>query len=165
MRHQVSRLVATVGVLGVLSQALPAQQKGPPAPAATSQLIKVCALVSKEEVKKHLPWRDLLDQFPPEEEAIGTTGSSCNYPTVHVQVLTYTKSFMDAMQKTGPLEKISGVGDEAYFRNNKDRWAEIVVKVGARLLTLQGSPPNDGTVESVKPKVIDLAKVYVAKLR
>ena len=87
----------------------------------------------------------------------------CNYPTVHVQVLRFSQSFIEALRKSGPLETISGVGDEAYFRNNQDRYAELMVRVDERLLTLQAD--GDGKMETVRVKVMDLAKIYVTKLR
>jgi hypothetical protein len=55
------------------------------------------------------------------------------------------------------------LGDEAYFRNNKNMFAEVFVRVGQRLLTLQADA--DDNVAAVKPKVIGLAREYVAKLR
>ena len=128
-----------------------------------AQGIEVCKLVPKEEVKRHLPWIDALDQLPIEEEAIGTSGSSCNYATVFVQVLPFSQGSIDALRKEGPLETTSGVGDEAYFRNNKNRYAELMVKVGSRMLTLQAD--GEGKMDTVKPKVIELAKVYVEALR
>lgn len=131
--------------------------------AAVPQRLQVCTLVSKEEVKKHLPWAAMLDQMPIEEMPIGNDGSSCEFPTVGVQVLTYSRGFVDAAAKSAPLEPVPGLGDEAYFRNNKNRYAEVMVKVGPRLLTLQASA--DGDIDKVKPRVIELAKVYVAKLR
>ena len=146
-----------MGLLAV-SQPLAAQARG-----ATAPRVEVCKLVPVSEVKKHLPWQDFLDRMPPEEEAIGTSGSSCNYATVHVQVLPYTASFVETARKSGPIEAISGLGDEAYFRNNKNRFAEVIVKVGSRLVTLQADA--DDNIDTVKPKVIALAKVYVEKLR
>ena len=131
--------------------------------AAAPQRVQVCPLVAKEEVKKHLPWSAALDGMPIEEEPIGANGSSCEFPTVGVQVLPFTQGFIDAARKSAPLEAIPGVGDEAYFRNNQNRWAEVLVKVGPRLLTLQASA--SGSIEAVKPRVIELAKVYVSKLR
>lgn len=132
-------------------------------PAGASAKIAVCPLVSKAEVKKHLPWSPVMDQFPLEEEPVGESGSLCSYPTVLVQVLPYTKSMVDAMHKQGKLEVISGVGDEAYFHNNANLFAELYAKVGNRLLTLQSS--TSGKVEAAKPGVISLARVFVAKLR
>ena len=128
-----------------------------------AQPVEVCKLVPKDEVKRHLPWIDALDQLPIEEEAIGTSGSSCNYPTVFVQVLQFNQGSIDALRKDGPLETISAVGDEAYFRNNKNRFAELMVRVGSRMLTLQAD--GEDKMDTVKPKVIELAKVYVATLR
>jgi hypothetical protein len=142
---------------------LPAEATASQSRAASPQRVQVCALVPKEEVKKHLPWNPMLDRMPIEEVPIGANGSSCEFPTVGVQVLPFTQGFIDAARKSAPLEVISGVGDEAYFRNNQNRWAEVLVRVGPRLLTLQAS--GDGKIEAVKPRVIELAKVYVAKLR
>jgi hypothetical protein len=130
---------------------------------ASAQPIEVCKLVPKEEVKRHLPWIDLLDQLPVEEEAIGSSGSSCNYASVFVQVLPFSQSFIDSVGRNSPLEQISGVGDEAYFRNNDDTYAELMVRVGPRLLTLQAN--GEGKMDTVKAQAIELAKVYVAALR
>ncbi len=132
-----SRLVCLVtAIVGwLLSRPVLAQQNGLQTP-STEQRIEVCELLSKEEVKKYLPWIPALDQMPIQEEAVGT-GSSCNYPTVDVQVLQFSQGFIDAVRKSGALEPIAGVGDEAYLRNNKNRYAELMVEIGPRLLTLQ----------------------------
>jgi hypothetical protein len=162
MKRFVDAALITVGLVAAGLTSLPAQAAQKPSAGALAR-IAVCPLVSKEEVKKHLPWNPVMDQFPLEEESIGASGSSCSYPTVLVQVLPYTQNMVDALHKQGKLEPISGVGDEAYFRNNKDLFAELYAKVGNRLLTLQSS--SSGKVEAVKPGVISLAKVFVAKLR
>jgi hypothetical protein len=86
--------------------------------AGAPQKIKVCSLLPKEEVKKHLPWNAVVDRMEPEEEAIGPSGSSCNYPSVFIQVLPGTKTAGPPSQNGG-YEAIAGVGDEAYFRNNR----------------------------------------------
>jgi hypothetical protein len=127
------------------------------------QQVEVCKLLSKEEVKSHLPWIAVLDQMPIEEEAIGTSGSSCTYPTVFVQVLQFDQGSIDALRKDAPLEAISDVGDEAYFRNNMNRYAELMVRVGPRMLTLQAD--GEGKMDTTKSQVIALAKLYVPKLR
>jgi hypothetical protein len=149
-------------VVGVLSPSLRAFQK--PDPAAPNR-IKVCELLPKEEVKKHLPWEPMFDRMKLEEEAIGVEGSSCGYPSVHVQVLPYGQSFLDAAKKRGGLEHVAGVGDEAYFHNNKNLFAELYVRIDKRILTLQASVPSDGKAETVKPALVSLAKAYVPKLR
>ena len=60
-------------------------------------------------------------------------------------------------------EPISGIGEEAYFRNNRNRYAELYVRVGNHTLTLQASA--DGNIEAVKPRVVNLAQTLIAKLR
>jgi hypothetical protein len=160
-----SLLVIFITVLGTAgsSMPLPAGSVGLQASPSTPPRVEVCKLVPKEEVKKHLPWMDVFDRMPLVEEPIGTSGSSCEFPTVGVQVLAFSQGFVDAARKSAPLEPVSGVGDEAYFRNNQNRYAELLVRVGPRLLTLQASA--EGKMDAVKPRVIELAKVYVAKLR
>jgi hypothetical protein len=126
--------------------------------------IKVCSLLTKAEVKKHLPWAVFLDQMDPEETPIGNSGSSCNYPSVDVQVLTFQRGTIDALRKKGGLESVTGIGDEAYFHNNANRYAELYVRVGDRMLTLQGNV-SAGGIDAVKPGVLSLARAYVEKLR
>jgi hypothetical protein len=70
---------------------------------------------------------------------------------------------IDAARKKGGLETISGVGDEAYFYNNANRYAELYVKTGKSMLTLQAN--WDGKSEAVKTGSVNLAKALVAKLR
>lgn len=128
-----------------------------------SSRIRACSLLPKEEVKKHLPWNSVLDQMQIEEESIGASGSACNYPSVYIQVLPFSQGMVDSLHAKGGLEAVDGVGDEAYFHNNADRYAEVFVKVGEHMLTLQANV--DGDIESVKPNVLNLANALVAELR
>ena len=146
-----------------LSSLLAQAPSSPQPPGANSPRIKACSLLPKEEVKKHLPWIPVLDNMKIEEEPIGTSGSSCNYPSVFIQVLLFSQRTIDLARKKEGIETISGVGEEAYFHNNANRYAELYVKVGKYLLTLQANV--DGKIESVKPGVLNLAKALVAKLR
>ena len=140
------------------SLAAQATQKSPGVP-----VVKACSLLTKAEVKKHLPWRDLLDQFPVEEEMIGTTGSSCNYPSVFIQVMPATPNFLPTFQKSGATEPVTGVGDEAYFRNNKNNYAEVAARVGKYTLTVQANA-DAKTMNTVKAGAVSLAKALAAKL-
>jgi hypothetical protein len=97
--------------------------------------VKVCSLLPKAEVKKLIGGNQVFDMLEPEEEAVAG-GSSCNYPSVLIQVIPYLPSTIDAARKRGPLEAVSGVGDEAYLYENPAGYAELYVKVGPRLLTL-----------------------------
>ena len=140
---------------------------GLPQGGAKYQVVKVCSLLSLAEVKKLAPWEPHLDKFAKgEEEPIGTGGSSCNYPTVFIQVMAFHQSFIDNLKKTGiPLEPVSGVGELAYARNNRDNFAELVAKVGPHSLTVQVSIELNKTFESTKPSLIAIGKAYADKLR
>jgi hypothetical protein len=160
----VKAALLAVGVVAAGPPSLPAQPPtSQPPPAAGSPRLSACSLVPKEEVKKHLPWIPVLDGMAIEEEPLGSSGSSCNYPSVFIQVLPFSQRMLDVAREKGGLETISGVGDEAYFHNNADRYAELYVRAGKHLLTLQANV--DGNLESVKPGVVNLAKALVAKLR
>jgi len=152
-----------VGIFSACSLSLLAQpQTSQQPPAAGPARIKACSLLPKEEVKKHLPWIPALDRMPIEEEPVGNSGSSCNYPTVFIQVLPFSQGMIDLMRKKSGIETIRGIGDEAYLHNNRNRYAELVVRAGKYLLTLQAN--MDGKIESVKPGVLNLAKALVTKL-
>jgi hypothetical protein len=46
---------------------------------------------------------------------------------VFIQILPFSQTTIDSARKKGGLEPIKGVGDEAYFHNNKDGYAELYV--------------------------------------
>jgi hypothetical protein len=158
---RIIRLVVAMSVVGICWHPVLARQK-PQAPA----VIKACALLSTQEVKKHLPWEPRFDAMKVEEEPLGTYGSACAYPSVQVQIMPFSQGFMDTLRKQqqGALETVNGVGDAAYFRNNRNMFAEIFVRVGKHLLTLQADVPAKG-IESVKPSLVSLANAFVTKLR
>ena len=159
MRSLITVVVMSVSVVSLRAQAKPPQ----PAPAGGAQRVAVCKLLPTAEVKKHLPWKPLLDQFPPEEEPIGAAGSSCDYPSVMIQVLPFSQGMIDAARKKGGLEPVSGIGEEAHFHHNRNGYAELYVKTGKYLLTLQSD--WDGKDPTVKAGTLSLAKALLAKLR
>jgi hypothetical protein len=120
-------------------------------------------LLPKAEVKKHLPWNDIVDSMPPEEAPAGPAGSSCNYPSVFIQVLPVDRLVRGAPTNEPGWESISGVGDEAWFRAKRTRYAGLYVKTATHTLTIQANA--NGNVEAVKPGTISLAKALLAKLR
>ena len=124
--------------------------------------VNACSLLTREEVKRHLPWIAALDAMPHEEEPVGASGSSCNYPSVTIQVLPSSIRLWEMARQKDGVEAVGGVGDEAYFYNNSDEYAELYVKAGDHVLTVQANV-ND-TIEAVKPGALSLAKALVAKL-
>ena len=153
-------VVKIVLIVAVCSLELPVAARQSPAAG-----IKVCQLLPRAEVKKLISGNEVFDMIAPEEEPLGTYGSSCNYPGVTVQVLAFLPSTIDAARKRGPLESVAGVGDEAYLYHNKAGYAELYVKVGSRLLTLQRSIGIGKTIADVRAGTIALAKALVPKLR
>lgn len=128
------------------------------------QVVKVCSLLPVAEVKKLAPWEPMFDQMKIEEEGFGG-GSSCNYPTATVQVMQFRQGTIDAMGKDAQLVPAAGVGDAAWFRNNRNMFAELAVKVGPHLLTVQTSIDRGKTFETSKPQLLALGKAFAAKLR
>ncbi|MEX2125336.1 MAG: hypothetical protein WD795_15695 [Woeseia sp.] len=74
--------------------------------------------------------------------------------------MPFSQGLLEMVRGQDKTQAVSGVGDEAYFHNNSDRYAELYVNVGERVLTLQAS--GEVTIESFKPNVLDLAKAIVA---
>jgi uncharacterized protein YdhG (YjbR/CyaY superfamily) len=165
MRKLKTFLLTAVVALFSSSAALALQQPQAAPPAAKAGPMRACSLLTRAEVKKLLPWPPQLEQFPNEEEPIGTTGSSCGYPTVFIQVLPFSQRMIDSAKQRDKLEPVSGVGDEAYFHDNKNRYAELYVKTGKYLLTLQGDVPTGKTSESIKPAVVALARLLAERVR
>lgn len=155
MNRYVSTALTLIGFVAASAPSLHAQ--------AGKATIRACSLLTKEEVKRILPWKPMLDQFPVEEEPIGTTGSSCNYPSVMIQILPSSLSMLDVAKKKGGLERLNAIGDEAYFHTNPNGYAEVYAKTGKYLVTVQANA--NGKVDEVKPGAINLAKALVAKLR
>jgi hypothetical protein len=143
------------------ARALPQAPSG-----AKYQVVKACSLLPLAEVKKLAPWPKQMDAFAKaEEEPLGSYGSSCNYPTLDLQVMSFARSTIDSLRKQGALETVSGVGDEAYLRHNKNGYAELYAKVGPHLLTVQYNLGPNQTYDASKPTVIALGKAFAAKLR
>jgi hypothetical protein len=132
------------------------------AQATSSTPIRACSLLSKEEVKRHVPWEAMFDFMELEEHAIGDSGSSCSYPTVEIQVLPSSSRIIEIARERGGLEGVSGIGDEAYFHNNADEYAEVFVRAGRYIVTVQADA-EDG-IESTRPGALSLARALVAAL-
>jgi hypothetical protein len=159
MRRLVNLAMLAAGVMAVTAPGIPA---GTPQASAAAR-VNACTVVPKEEVRKHLPWAAMLDQFPVEEEQLGASGSGCEFPSVRLQVLPFSQATIDQAKRQGGLETVSGIGEEAYFHNNRNLFAELYVKSGRYLVTLQAG--WDGKDARVKTGVENLAKVVAAKVR
>lgn len=135
-------------------------------PATGKPAIRACSLLTRDLAKKygtHNP--KMFELFKPEEEAIGSHGSSCNDGGIFLQVDPFVQS--DNLRKSPPKDwqPVAGVGDTAFFHDNRGRYAELMVWSGAHHLTLQLNVPDGSTSESVKPKATGLAMELIAKLK
>ena len=152
--------VTSVSIVACLAAASPAfSQSGKPA-------IRACEVLTRDMVAKYDTQNPKLrDLIPRQEEAIGSHGSSCDDGGILIQIDPFLRS--DVYRKSPPKDwqAVTGVGDTAYFRNNRNMWAELMVWTGTHHFTIQLSVPNGGTAESVKPNTIGLATAIVAKLK
>jgi hypothetical protein len=139
------------------------------ATAADDASIHACSVLTRAEVRQHVPWPDQMERiFPQAEEDRFANGSGCEYPSIRVQVMSTTpdqwQRWVDT-SKNATVERIAGVGEEAYIRDNKGLFAELYAKSGSHLVSLQKNLGNGETTQASKPQLIALAKALVAKLR
>ena len=141
---------------------------------AAKPAIRACSLLTKELVTETTPYeKKVIGQvlmIPPSEEPAGQSGSACSYGGVHLQVDPFPLSVIEnqrqADAKRGqPWAAVPGVGDVAYFRDNRGRCGELFARVGARIVTIQMDVPHGRTTESIKPNAIALAQAVAARLR
>lgn len=131
-----SLLIAPSLALFLVASQARASEQG--AGAGKYQVVNARSLLSLAEVKRLVPWASHLDAFAEaQEEPLGSHGSACEYSAVRVQGMAFNRGTIDTLRKSGPLEPVPGVWDEAYVRNNRGFYAEMAVKVGPHLLTVQ----------------------------
>src|SRR3712207_3731155 len=93
--------------------------------------IRACSLLPRDLVMKVSGAKNkLVFDLPPEEEAVGKGGSACHYADITLQVDVFTPDGIDGIAKRdNAWSPVPGVGDRAYFRNNKDNFAEVMARV------------------------------------
>src|SRR5687767_5442714 len=130
------QLLASVLVIGTVTALAAVSQ----APAAGKPPISACSLLPTDLVMKVGGLNPkMVDYIKPSEEAMGTTGSACNYGGLRLQVDPFTPAGLERILKTETAKTwvpVSGVGDAAYFNNNRDRYAELVVRTGTHVFTI-----------------------------
>lgn len=130
--------------------------------------VSACALLTKDLVTAHTPHEQqslsLVLLIPPQEEPIGS-GSSCDYGDIHLQVDPFGAPQKIEQSLAQKWSAVAGVGDVAYFRDNRGRSAELYVRSGSRVVTIQMGVPKGKTTEAVKPNAVSLAKALLAKLK
>jgi len=158
-------VIASVLIVGCCGAPMAASQARAGASAGTGR-ISACALLPKDLVEKYFENKKVFPYLKPEEETIGVKGSSCDYGSIHLQVDPFARP--DDLKKTAVKdgwEKVTGVGDEAYFHNNKDRFAELMVWTSAHHFTIQMDINTGKTAATTKPDTIAVANAIIPKLK
>jgi hypothetical protein len=157
------RFVISFVIVGMTTPSLFAQARG----GTSGSRMHACSLLTREVVTKYgtSEGTRFLDTFKPQEDELGATGSSCEYGGINLQVDPFARA--DEMRKGMGKEwtPVSGVGETAYFHNNSDRYAELIVWSGAHHFTIQMGVPQGSTADAVKPKTIALANALIPSLR
>ncbi len=136
-------------------------------PAAIAQAAppSACSLLTKELALKvsSAANKKVFDMLPPSEEKI-PGGTSCDYGDIRIQI--GAKRTPETIAKLGPeWTTVPNLGDGAWYRPNRTRYAELTVHVGARRLDIQMGVPTGGTPDQIKPKAIELANALIPKLK
>jgi hypothetical protein len=162
----VRRAVALLLVMGVFTPALAARQtaRGAGTPARPS----ACALLTKELVTQITPYdkQTLAGVLGvrPTEDPIGQSGSACSYGGITMQIDPFPFATIEKM-RTPAWAAVPGVGDAAYFRDNRGEWGELYVRSDTHVLTIQMDVPTGKTAASIQSNTIALAKAILPKLK
>jgi hypothetical protein len=157
MRHSLIFMV-TVAAMAPLAARDAAGQAG----AAKS----ACALLTKDVLAAHTPTSiesfKLMMSMQPMEDKVGA-GTACSYGGVTLQLDPFAAASFDRL--FGEWTPVAGIGTKAFFRQNRNAYAELAVLSGSRILTLQMSVPDGRTPSSIQPNVVALAKALLAKMK
>ena len=156
------RVVTLFVAISCITFQATASQTPSSGPATGQPAVRACAVLTRDLVAPFTENKKVLDLIPPEEEALGTSGTACEYGAVRLQLFPGRGGKRTVSAKG--FEPISGAGEGGYFRSNGDRYAELMVWTGKHSLDLQVSVPSGRTAEAIKPDVVALANVIIAKL-
>jgi len=160
MRQFIASVLVTAAVTAT---ALASQTSG----ASSGGRIGACSLLTRDVIMKFGSenGKRFVDVLKPNESPMGTNGSSCGYGGIQFQLDPFPRSEQLRKSPQKDWQAVSGVGETAYFHNNANRWAELMVWSGAHHFTIQQDVPMGSTAEAVKPNTIALANYIITKLR
>ncbi len=161
MNRLVTVVVALVSIAPLTARAenIRVSAAGQAAPASA------CALLTKDVLAAHTPAPPasfkLMISVPPQEDKV-PAGTMCSFGGVTLRV---GMNPVDFEPNFGKLTPLAGVGDKAYFRANRNRFAELAVLSGKHVITLQMDVPDGKTPADIQPNVVALAKAILAKMK
>ena len=155
-------LLAAMATAPLTAREAELQGAAKPVPATAT----ACALLTKDLLTAHTPAPPesfkLMLSVPPREDKAGG-GTACSHGGVTLQVDPFAAANFDRL--FGEWTPVSGIGTKAFFRQNRNAYAELAVLAGSRVLTLQMSVPDGRTPSSIQPNVVGLAKALLSKLK
>ena len=154
------RLTAALLIVGTPLTPAVAFQAGS---VATGSAIKACSILTRDLVEPFAANKKVLDLIPPEEEPMNNGGAACEWGLVRLQVWP-PRAGAKRASPGKEWQSVSGAGELAYFRSNRDQYAELTVWTASRYFTLQVSVPTGSTADAIKPKVLTLANQIIKKL-
>ena len=158
-------IVASLLVVGCVSAPAAFQTSG--GAAAGKPRLRACALLTRELIDKFATAESkrVLHLVPPQEDMLGAHGSACEYGGIGFQIDPFARPEEIRKSLGKEWQAVAGVGDTAYFRSNRNNYAELMVWTGTHHFTIQMSVPTGATAESIRPNTIGLANALIPKLR
>jgi hypothetical protein len=164
--------LGTVVTLQLSAASVPAAQAPASAPQGQAG-IHACSLVSEADIQR-VTGTTNPTKTPPSRSDAPSGGTQCNFvgldialtPGVNAQNFQ-TNRKSAAQQRNSQTEPLSGVGEEAYFlivTRASSSNVGVVFRVGTYQVALGDRVPAD-SVETFKPKIVELARIAAAKLR
>jgi len=167
MESLMRQVFASLLVLGWFAPQVLALQSGRGA-ADAKIATGACSLLTKELVTQVSPYEKqalaAVMLVAPIEDALGATGSACSYGGITLQIDPFPAATLDK-HRTNAWVAVQSVGDAAYFHDNRGNYAELYVRTGARVLTIQMDVPMGRTAASIQPNTIALANALLPKLK
>jgi len=156
MLRLVTSVLAIAGAVSGAAVSVAAEQGG----------VAACSLLSRESIATVVtPASKYILDAKPSEEPVGAKGSSCSYADLMLQVDPFARPEELRKAPGKDWQPVTGVGEAAYFRNNSNRFAELMAWSGAHHFTIQVGVPSDSTADKLKPGMIALANSIVARLK
>lgn len=129
---------------------------------------RACELLTRELVTKTSPYEkralDMALRMPPEEDALAAGGSACTSGGITLQIDPMRADRLAAIVKPD-WQKVSGVGDLAYFRDNGGEYAELYVRAGAHIVTVQMDVPAGKGAAALQSNVVAVARDVLSRLK
>ena len=160
MRHIVTIVIA----IGCITAPIAASQARTGGTAAATTGVRACSVLTKEMVAPFSPNKQVLDVIKPTDESMGS-GSACNWGGVRLQLFATPRAKQTRTPPAKDMTPLSGAGEAAYFRSNRDQYAEAAIWTATHYLMLQIGVPTGSTAEAIKPRVVTLANAIIAKLK